>query len=92
MPGVLLTAWYFAVFAVPATQKIVSASISGLISSGPWGLAGASAGTALIITVASAAFVLVGLARTLARIVRQAARAERRRESSTGPPEMPRTV
>lgn len=78
VPGVLLTTWYFAVFAVPATRKIVSASISGLISSGPWSLAGAAAWTALIITVASAAFVLVGLARTLARIVRQAARAEGR--------------
>ncbi len=72
MPGVLLTTWYFAVFTVPATRKIVSASMSGLISSGPWSLAGAAAGTALIITVASAAFVLAGLARSLARIVRQA--------------------
>jgi hypothetical protein len=71
-PGVLLTTWYFAVFAVPATQKIARASISELISSGPWSLAGAAAGTALTITAASAAFVLAGLARSLARIIRQA--------------------
>jgi putative peptide zinc metalloprotease protein len=69
-PGVLLTTGYFAAFALPAIRKILSTSLDAAIAS-PVSLDGAAGAAAFTLTVASTAFVLQGLARTLARLCRQ---------------------
>jgi hypothetical protein len=66
-PGVLLTTGYFAAFALPAIRKILSTSLDAAIAS-PVSLDGAAGAAAFTLTVASTAFVLWGLARTLARL------------------------
>jgi putative peptide zinc metalloprotease protein len=73
VPGVAATGWYFAAFAVPATASIVRACAHAL-AAGPWSMAGAAAVLALALTAGSAAFVLAGLARSLARMARQVSR------------------
>jgi hypothetical protein len=73
LPGVAATGWYFAAFAVPATASIVRACAHAL-AAGPWSLAGAAAVLALALTAGSAAFVLAGLARSLARLAGQVRR------------------
>jgi putative peptide zinc metalloprotease protein len=70
VPGVLLTTGYFAAFALPAIRKILSTSLDAAIAS-PVSLDGAAGAAAFMLTVASTAFVLQGLARTLARLCRQ---------------------
>lgn len=73
LPGVAATGWYFAAFAVPATASIVRACAHAL-AAGPWSMAGAAAVLALALAAGSAAFVLAGLARSLARLAGQVSR------------------
>jgi putative peptide zinc metalloprotease protein len=73
VPGVAATSWYLAAFAVPATASIVRACGHAL-ATGPWSMAGAAAVLALALTAGSTAFVLAGLARSLARMARQVSR------------------
>jgi hypothetical protein len=71
VPGVLWTAWYFTVFAVPALRRLVAMSLDAVAAHGalhPLGLAGL---LAVAVTLASTGFVLWGVARTAVRLVRQ---------------------
>jgi putative peptide zinc metalloprotease protein len=70
-PGVLFTTWYFGAFGLPALSKIITTSVDAVSTSGPWSLVGAAGAIALIFTVASAVYVLRGLAQTIARLCRQ---------------------
>jgi putative peptide zinc metalloprotease protein len=70
-PGVLFITWYCAVFALPALRKLITTSAAAVLAHGPWSVVGAAGAIALILTVASAAYVLWGLARTLGRLFRQ---------------------
>jgi putative peptide zinc metalloprotease protein len=71
VPGVAWSVWYFAVFVVPAIQKIIVMSIDAVAGSGLFSLMGATGAAALLLTVASTAFVLAGTARTLTRLARR---------------------
>jgi len=71
LPGVVLTAWYFAVFALPAIRKLVSMSVTAAFSGGAPAAARVAGGIALLVTTASSGYILWGLARTLIRVVRQ---------------------
>jgi hypothetical protein len=73
VPGVAVTGWYFAAFVVPASLSIVRACAHSLAAR-PWSMAGAAAVLALALTAGSGAFVLTGLARSLARMARQVSR------------------
>jgi putative peptide zinc metalloprotease protein len=73
VPGVAAAGWYLAAFAVPATARIAATCVR-VLAAGPWSLAGAAAVLALALTAGSAAFVLAGLARSLARLARQVGR------------------
>jgi putative peptide zinc metalloprotease protein len=70
-PGVLFTAWYLAAFGLPAARKITTTSLDAVLSSGLLSPLGAAGAFAFAITAASSAFVLWGLARSLARMARQ---------------------
>ena len=70
VPGVLWTAWYFTVFAVPALRRLVAMSLDGVATHGPLSLLGLAGLLAIAVTVASTGFVLWGVARTAVRLVR----------------------
>jgi putative peptide zinc metalloprotease protein len=70
-PGVLFTAWYFTAFGLPAMRKILTTALGAVLSSGPLSLIGAAGALAFALTAASSAFVLWGLAQSLARMARQ---------------------
>ena len=71
VPGVVWTAWYFAVFAVPAVRRLLAMSVDALATHGPVSPVGAAGVLALAVTVASTGFVLWGVARTAARLTGQ---------------------
>lgn len=67
-PGVLVTSWYFVVYALPALRKITMTALHAAISS-PLTVSGAAGAIAVTVTVASAVYVLWGLARILSKTV-----------------------
>jgi putative peptide zinc metalloprotease protein len=67
VPGVAWSAWYFAVFVVPAIAKITAMSIGAVAGAGLFSVTGGAGAVALLLTAGSTAFVLWGTARTLAR-------------------------
>jgi putative peptide zinc metalloprotease protein len=71
LPGVVVTAWYFVVFATPAARKIITVSVRAAFSGSAPLAASVAGGIALLITTASFGYLLWGLARTMVRIVRQ---------------------
>jgi putative peptide zinc metalloprotease protein len=70
LPGVLWTAWYFTVFAVPALRRLVAMSLDAVAAHGPLNPLGVAGLLAIVVTVASTGFVLWGVARTAVRLVR----------------------
>lgn len=74
LPGVVLTFWYFVVFAVPAVRKLITMSASAAFSGDAPVAASVAGGVALLITTASSGYILWGLARTMIRVVRQLSR------------------
>lgn len=71
LPGVVFTAWYFVVFALPAVRKLITMSARAAFSGGAPAAARVAGGIALLITAASLGYILWGLARTMIRVVRQ---------------------
>jgi hypothetical protein len=69
VPGVGWSAWYFAVFLVPAVLKIAAMSVHAVAAAGLVSVAGAAGALALLLTVTSMAFVVWGVARTAGRLV-----------------------
>jgi putative peptide zinc metalloprotease protein len=74
LPGVVFTAWYFVVFALPAVRRIITMSATAAFSGSAPLAASVAGGIALLITTASFGYILWGLARTTVRIVRQLSR------------------
>lgn len=70
LPGVAWTVWYFATFALPATVKLAGMSIDAIGSHGVLSVLGIAGVLALGITAVTTTFILRGLVRTTARIVR----------------------
>jgi putative peptide zinc metalloprotease protein len=70
-PGLLFTAWYLAAFGLPAARKVMTTALDAVLSQGLLSPLGAAGAFAFAITAASSAFVLWGLARSLARMARQ---------------------
>jgi hypothetical protein len=64
VPGVAWTAWYVSTFAVPAVRRVLVMSADAITGHGLLSPLGAAGALALGVTVASAAFVLWGIART----------------------------
>jgi hypothetical protein len=71
LPGVLFTAWYFAAFGLPAVRKIITTALGAVLSRGLLSPLGAAGAFAFAFTAASSAFILWGLAQSLARMARQ---------------------
>ncbi|WP_157546030.1 hypothetical protein [Hamadaea tsunoensis] len=70
VPGVAWTAWYFFTFALPATIRLARMSVDAIGSHGVASVLGLAAVAALAITATTTAFILRGVARTAARLVR----------------------
>lgn len=71
LPGALWTAWYFAVLAIPAAVRLVTLSAAAIAEQGMFSLLGLAGAVTILVEVISMGFIVVGLARTGARIVRQ---------------------
>jgi hypothetical protein len=68
VPGVAWATWYFVAFAVPALVKLLQMSVAAVADNGPFSVAGVAGAVAAALTVVPTGLVLIGAARSGARV------------------------